>query len=551
MSHFNRRIIVWFLLACAILCGLSFATYRSIQSLLRQNGWVEHTYQVLALLDETTIHMKDVQSAARSYVLINAPRFRDAARESQKDVFRTLDDLAAQVADNPMQVARLPVLREAASEVIAYAQETLAIYEKEGQEAAVRHIATGIGQQRMDLAQQRLATFRATELELLGARKRHVEEAVGITLIAGAAGLLICMLIMAMVFWLINRETKRRATTEASLRDAVAHTEIINEERRQVAQMGDFLQSCRTNDEVYQLVQQNIPHMFPGTHGALGITSNSRNLIDVATTWGEEHSTLTQFPPEDCWAMRRGKIHAITAGAPEPDCSHLTARMPELVCMPLMAHGETLGVFYIATITRGYFSERRLLLLRTVCEQISLALANMKLQETLRLQTLRDPLTQLYNRRYMESSLERELLRARRNKQALAVLMLDIDHFKRFNDTFGHDAGDALLKEFGKLLQRNVRGEDIACRYGGEEFIIILPTASLEIAQKRAEKILTDTRALEVTHHHQPLGTVTASIGLAVFPGHGEEVEPLVKAADKALYTAKHQGRDRFITAAS
>jgi diguanylate cyclase (GGDEF)-like protein len=550
MTTFNRRILTWFLLTCLILLGLCYASYRSIDSLLRQNGWVEHTYEVLMLLDETLLRLKEIQTAARGYVLIGQPRFRDMAEQNIQQIQLTLNELSQATHDNPTQVPRIPKLRTAVDSVNDFAEETIVLYERSGQKAAVAQVATGIGQQRLDGAQEIINAIRSTETELLTQRRLQVQQAITLTFAVGSIGIVCCFFIIGMVFWLIERETKRRSDTEASLHTLLHSLEALSEERAQIAQMGDFLQSCRTPAEAYQLIQQNLPKMFLASHGGVGVTSNSRNAIDIVANWGNMHSTLQQFQPEDCWAMRRGKVHTVGTAAGEPDCAHLSARMPDYVCVPLMAHGETLGVLYIASEEAGYFTEHRQQLLRTVCEQISLALANMKLQETLRMQTLRDPLTQLYNRRYMESSLERELLRARRNDQPLTIMMLDVDHFKRFNDTFGHDAGDALLKQFGQLLQRNVRGEDIACRYGGEEFILILPTCPPEIAIRRAEKIIEETRQLSIVHDHQPLGKISVSIGIAQFPDHADAVDTLVKAADRALYRAKSDGRDQWVAAA-
>jgi diguanylate cyclase (GGDEF)-like protein len=184
-----------------------------------------------------------------------------------------------------------------------------------------------------------------------------------------------------------------------------------------------------------------------------------------------------------------------------------------------------------------------------VGERISLALANLRLREVLRGQSIRDPLTGLFNRRFMEESLERELRRAIRGKQQVALLMLDIDHFKRFNDTFGHQAGDALLRALGNLLKESTRGQDVVCRYGGEEFAFVLAGASLDAARKRAELLREEIKQLNVRHGGQLLGAVTLSVGIAVFPDNGDSAEHLLKAADDALYRAKEQGRDRIISA--
>ena len=185
----------------------------------------------------------------------------------------------------------------------------------------------------------------------------------------------------------------------------------------------------------------------------------------------------------------------------------------------------------------------------TVAEHIALAMANLKLRETLQNQSVRDALTGLFNRRYMEESLKREMQRCDRKQQPLSIVMIDVDRFKRFNDTFGHNAGDAVLRELAQLLQKYVRGSDIACRYGGEEFTLILPEASLDVTQQRAEQIRTAAKQLNVECNGQSVGAITLSMGVASFPNYGLDPEVVIKAADEALYRAKNEGRDRVIVA--
>ena len=214
--------------------------------------------------------------------------------------------------------------------------------------------------------------------------------------------------------------------------------------------------------------------------------------------------------------------------------------------------GAGLGVVwgFLFGITGGYF-----LLIAGfavgygVGEAISLALSNLKLRDTLRQQSIRDPLTGLYNRRFLEEYLVHEGVRATRKNRPLSVIMLDIDNFKRFNDTFGHDAGDAILRRMGLLLQGHVRESDIACRIGGEEFALLLPEAPLSIAFQRAENILETVRRMQVKHGGQVLGAITVSLGVAAFPKHGETPEALIRAADRALYQAKEGGRNKLASA--
>jgi diguanylate cyclase (GGDEF)-like protein len=215
--------------------------------------------------------------------------------------------------------------------------------------------------------------------------------------------------------------------------------------------------------------------------------------------------------------------------------------------------GEALGIVSLqmtrdrqqqgsATSSLGE-AERRLAAL--LAKQGALAIWNLKLRESLHNQSICDSLTGLFNRRYMEESLEREFSRANRGKTSVAIVMMDLDHFKRFNDTFGHQAGDTLLRALGDLLKRNTRGQDIACRYGGEEFALVLTDSSLDGAYKRAEILRQQVKQLSVEYEGQLLGAVSISMGVALFPDHGTTMGDVLRASDQALYTAKREGRDR------
>jgi diguanylate cyclase (GGDEF)-like protein len=223
----------------------------------------------------------------------------------------------------------------------------------------------------------------------------------------------------------------------------------------------------------------------------------------------------------------------------------------------MVAQGETVGVLHLEdeSVLPGQIrSDKGLPLMdhvrlaATIAEQVSLSLANLRLREALRNQSIRDPLTGLFNRRFLDDSLQRELRRASRKNRPLSILMLDIDHFKRFNDTFGHEAGDVLLRHLGSFLQSYIRADDLAFRYGGEEFVIILPEAGLDGARQRAEQLIKDFKRLDVQYRGTTLGPLTVSIGMAAFPDHGTVADTLLRAADQALYRAKAEGRDRVVT---
>ncbi len=354
-------------------------------------------------------------------------------------------------------------------------------------------------------------------------------------------------------------ESKR--TEEALQRSNEVLLRSVNEleqrthEISKLSEMGDLLQSCQKLEEAYKVIVEFVPQMVPSINGNLAAITSSRNLVELVAEWGAQKSVERVFLPEDCWGLRRGRMHVVRDRSSALFCRHLGQHTPEsYFCIPLVAQGEAVGLLHLEFATRADESlddtaQTKMRLVEAVADRIALAMANLKLQEAMRQQSVRDPLTGLFNRRYMEESLERELRRAARGNRALGILMLDLDFFKHFNDNFGHDAGDAMLREFSRILQSNIRGGDIACRYGGEEFALILPEASLEATRQRAEVLRDKTKHLNVTHRGLSLGAITLSAGVVACPQHGTTSEVLLRAADEALYAAKQGGRDRVIVA--
>jgi diguanylate cyclase (GGDEF)-like protein len=231
-------------------------------------------------------------------------------------------------------------------------------------------------------------------------------------------------------------------------------------------------------------------------------------------------------------------------------CRHIHQPLPYgYLCIPMMAQSEALGVLHLMQQDNVKMTETKQRLAETMSEHIAMALSNLRLHETLRSQSIRDPLTGLFNRRFMEEALELELRRAARNQRPLGMIMIDMDNFKLINDTFGHEAGDMLLKGLGVLLKSNIRAEDIACRYGGEEFTLILPEGTGGVTRQRAEFFREAIQRINMQYRGNPLGPITASMGVAVFPDHGRTANDLIAAADKALYRSKNAGRDRVTLA--
>jgi diguanylate cyclase (GGDEF)-like protein len=267
--------------------------------------------------------------------------------------------------------------------------------------------------------------------------------------------------------------------------------------------------------------------------------------------------TSNPFKKEDCWAIRQGKPYLNSGADDRLACAHFS-RTPEngYLCAPLIAQGEHIGLLYIQfgsapnSLKKDTLPEQPLRLAATIADHLALSLANLKLRETLRFQSIEDPLTGLFNRRYMEEALHRELARIKRQNSSMAVIMLDVDHFKKLNDTYGHDLGDNVLRELGRFLNNRVRTEDIPCRYGGEEFALILTDIPMDSAITKAEDICTGIAETLMIHCRDQVLSITVSMGVAAYPNHGENADDILQAADAALYQAKEAGRNRVIAAA-
>ena len=364
--------------------------------------------------------------------------------------------------------------------------------------------------------------------------------------------------------YLIYKDITKRVKAEKatrlqaeSLKNWVKELQRRNLEMTLLSEMGNLLLCCANAEEANQVVDRLARRLFPdAVSGVFYQLKSCRNMLEATASWGEPVSK-SSFLVDSCWALRRGQPYWSAETA--IPCSHTDSKAgTHDLCVPMMAQGEALGILYLcfpqpaALATPAAVEELRQSrqgLATAVAGQIALSLANLKLRDSLRDQSIRDPLTGLFNRRFMQESLDCELQRAARRQRPLSILFLDLDHFKRFNDNFGHEAGDLVLSSVADCFRRNFRGDDIICRFGGEEFAIILPEASTNDAAKRADAFRLQVSSLKLRLHDRPLDDVTISIGVATFPDHGANVETLLQHADRGLYESKASGRNRVTVA--
>ena len=359
--------------------------------------------------------------------------------------------------------------------------------------------------------------------------------------------------------------TQRQAAENALLQ---SHQELIARsaemeqtatQMRRLAEMSDLLQSCASSEEARQVAEKALTKFFPVEAGTIYLTTQLGGSLESFASWNNANLPLAEsFEPHECWALRRGRPHFFSNDGAAIRCPHLKdIRTVNSICAPMLGQGQSVGVFHLAwpEIDPGvslFRTENRQSLATGVADIIALAISNVRLREALKDQTIHDPLTGLYNRRYLEDSLHREISRARRSGASVGFIMFDIDNFKHFNDTYGHPLGDQLLRALGNYLKALVRPEDIPCRYGGEEFTLVIPGAAREIARERAEKArrgFQNLRLKDTLGLGHAMEGVTISAGVAIFPENGDGASEVLKAADQALYVAKRSGKDQVVIA--
>ncbi|HSD73876.1 MAG TPA: diguanylate cyclase [Steroidobacteraceae bacterium] len=357
---------------------------------------------------------------------------------------------------------------------------------------------------------------------------------------------------------MVQRLRAEEALRQVHLRQRhqIEVTESRAKEVTLLAQMGALLHACATREEACRIIARSIGELFPGLPAALYLSNASTEDLQPVIAQGTLARTATPIAAGECWALRRGQAHVVNRDSADLRCAHAAADTGRTLCVPLLAQGTAIGVLHIrdsAARKEGDDSVNSAsqALAETVAEQAALSLANLKLREELHELSISDPLTSLYNRRFAQETLTREIHRAHREQDSIGIITFDIDFFKRVNDRYGHDAGDAVLKAVAAQLQSSVRGGDIACRMGGEEFAIMMPGATLNVARQRAEELRSSIAVLRVRHAQVDLPAVSMSCGVAAFPDHGVTADALLRAADQALYRAKEAGRNRVEAAAA
>lgn len=550
MKRAKARTQTGLLVAALIFLAIGIGVVLGAQRLIKDSEWVSHTNAVIGQLDELEAGLRDAESAQRGYILTGDTNYLADYRNARDRLPTAYERLLALTADNDRQKLRAKVLQAQIELRVAQMTETVKRYEDGGLAAA----QAAVGAEALDVSsaiRRQKAQMVDIERALLAERDASTHRSAATLRTIALLGIPLGLAVIGAVYWLLVKEVRRRAEAEAATADAnkQLHTGVARLKRnsadlRGLSRYGSMLQSCVEPAEALRLTSRMLATLLPDTGGTVYRMRNSQDHAEAMANWGEHAAASAEMvAPEDCWALRRGQAHIVEAGGLH--CPHIAARADEAVtaCIPLAAQGVQLGFIYLSGRGAGFLA--RMDIVEAAAEQLSMALSNLYLQERLRVQSIREPLTGLFNRRYLEEAMARELSRCARRQMPMSLLILDLDRFKAFNDVHGHAGGDALLSGFGKLLQEHSRGEDIACRYGGEEFTLIMPETEVETALKRAEDIRAAVEGMRVRHLGSELPKVTVSIGVAGFPVDGSAPEELLRAADEALYRAKRNGRNR------
>ncbi|NMN05861.1 MULTISPECIES: diguanylate cyclase [unclassified Novosphingobium] len=585
-----------------ILAGALLAVTLQMHDNLR---WVDHSSRVLRTANHALASLRAAESGQRGYTLTHNPEFASAVLPAIDTARRDAADLVALTTDNFEQHERarqLQVLVNARADTLA----TVYRLARSGAfDRALDSTASGRGLAMMQLVEAKVNDLLLDERALAADRMAEVESLLRtirwLVVLGTPLTLMMLALVARSLILRIRRpvgemlavmgelgaghrearvtgemgsseftrlaggynamadELQRAVASQAEAGEnlkaanaALSHNAETLRERGEVIEilggMAHRMQAARTDDELAAIIRVFVPRVLPHIPGVLFVHNNSRNLLIPTATWGgvEAGQAFGQagFAPEECWALRRGQSHYVDEPGSDIVCPHVGQQSDHYHCEPLLAGGEVIGVLYLMG-TIGTESRFRLAVLS---ENIASALVNHRLQRGLREQTIRDPLTGLFNRRYLEETLALEMARASRSSAPLTVVMCDIDHFKRFNDEFGHDAGDQVLQTVAGELRRRFRDGDVVCRFGGEEFVVIAPATEVSVLRARVEEVRVAVSLLTVRQGERALGSVTMSFGLASWaPGMDREGTALLKAADAALYAAKREGRNRVM----
>jgi diguanylate cyclase (GGDEF)-like protein len=531
--------------AIAFTCAGGVIVYNDTQHMIETHDWLDHSYSVLTGLQMELQRLDRISYGVQLYDATGNIEELRAAQSAAVSMHAGALSLQNLVRDNPSQTRHVQQL-DARIDELSRTLDTI-------------KVADAVPEHQIQDDRRAINTIQEEERALLRQRSDESEKGKDRSLLSGAGFLGFSLIVVVVLFTFLLRDAFRRGSfekrisvTNDQLEASIEELERRSKEAILLKEARDELQLCVTSQEAQTCSVRHFQEIVPGSGGAIILINNSRSMLEAVATWNNPSSLADALDMDACCGLRAGRPRWRRPGQSELHCSHFTGTPPEnYVCVPLAAQGDTLGFVYLSCPTNEIadLASSRTPLIQEMVELASMAFAGLNLRAKLESQSIRDSLTNLFNRHFMEIALDRELHRALRRQASLAVMMLDIDHFKTFNDTFGHEAGDIVLRTVAQSLEQSVRSEDVVCRYGGEEFVIILPEIGEALARERAEEIRLAVSRLRLKFKEDTLRPVTISIGLAMYPNPARDAIDLLRMSDQALYSAKRAGRDRVVIA--
>ena len=575
-----------------VLTALSGASFiMSSRSALEERAAVEEHLALDTLAEELALGAEIRSDEARLYVMRGEERHLQAFH-AEEESERRREETAARLAARglmPTEATALADVTADAEELDKIEERAIEAYQR-GDKAAAQAALFGAEHERFQSALlQTIAHFRdltttRTTADLEAARARSNWWSLAAKIMLAVTG----ALFVAVLYFVLRRRVAmplrrmtgivsrlakqdytvevpvdRRADEIGEMNEAIEifRTNLIEREKLDadrradqqtkdlILQMMHRVQACQNQAELTDVVVRFAPQIFPGLAGGLYILNESNTSLARAGAWLDPAHSAALFPAAECWGLRRGRSHHSSGNGADVPCQHLDPPGVGTLCVPLTAQGDMIGLLYLEERqddALGPSGPR--LYLELIAENVGLAIANLQLREKLTTLAVRDPLTGLFNRRFLDETLQRHA--GEKSGETLACLMIDIDHFKRFNDQFGHDAGDLVMQFVGQTLRDICAPAGNAFRFGGEEFTALMPSFDERQGIELAEALRQKIGSVALSHAGQILGTVSVSVGVAASPADGS-VETLITRADAALLAAKAEGRNRTVAASS
>ena len=565
--HTSLTSAIWILLIAAIF-ATAVLTQRSLSRLADSREVITHSLFINKALNDMMSQMLDAETGQRGFLLSGRAPYLQPYYTALAQVRQSRAALGSALSQDSSALAPLDVLDKAIAAKLQDLDHAVSLKSEGRSDEAVLLILTDSGNQTMNAVRLAVRSLESDQVRRTNLLQAEIEKEIrNYYLVLGVSILVNLILLVGLVQRFRNASVQRDAAQQVvdernvELSRLLAAAATRNAQVQGLSELSRFLQSCADIEEAAGLLKQHLPPLMWAASGSLYLTAAEQDTLRQAFTWGDK-SFVEYFEPNECWAARLRQPFRQPFETGSASCAHLQSAYAiahnnnNIQCLPLLAYGELLGIVVLEADVLSDPQEgleiegsRRFAL-----EQVGLAIGNLKLRESLRQASIRDVLTGLYNRRFFDESSQREVMRALRQQAkgdyaGLALMMIDIDHFKRFNDQHGHEVGDQVLREVAQVLQSQTRGSDVAARFGGEEFTIVLADITEQLALERAELVRQGVEQLVLRPSGKDVGTITISIGLAQFPAHGTTVEALLLAADKALYEAKSSGRNRVVVA--